>query len=106
MVAGITILAIEFILLCASAFGYIYPVVAWCVLAGMAVCAILGGIILPFGIKGIKTRTPSRGKAIATTAMAGVAIIIGVTTALSMAFSLAYLSYFAEWMEEIFQQMH
>ena len=40
--------------------------------------------MLPKSIKGIKTRTPSRGKAIATTAIAGTAVMLGVIYALTV----------------------
>ena len=94
MVAAITILAIEFVLMCASGFAYFNIGIAWGVMGGMIVCAIIGAIILPGAIRGIKTRTPSRGRAIATTAMAGTAIGIGVIMALTMAFIAAFLTYF------------
>ena len=94
MVAAITILVVEFILLCATGFAYFNVGVAWGIMGGMIVCAIIGGIILPGSIKGIKTRTPSRGKAIATTAMAGTAVGIGAIMALTMAFIAAMLYYF------------
>ena len=86
MVAAITVLVIEFILLCASGFAYFNIGLAWGIVGGMVLCAIVGGIILPGAINGIKTRTPSRGKAIATTAMAGTAIGVGVIMALTMSF--------------------
>ena len=93
MAAAITVLIIEFILLCLMPFAYFNIGLAWAVVAGMIGCAIVGGVILPGAISGIKTRTPSRGKAIATTAMAGIAIAIGATMALSMLFIVAVLRY-------------
>lgn len=106
MVAWITLLVIEFILVCASAFGFVYPVVAWCVMCSMVVCAAIGGIILPGAIKGIKSKTPSRGQAIAKTAMAGTVIGIGVVISISMAFNLAFMSYLVEEFQQLFSQLH
>ena len=40
--------------------------------------------MLPKSIKGIKTRTPSRGKAIATTAIAGTAVFVGIIYAITL----------------------
>lgn len=94
MVAAITILVIEFILLCAMPFAYLQIGIVWGLVAGNIICAIIGAIILPGAIQGIKTRTPSRGKAIATTAMAGTAIGLGAIMALSMVFVAATLMMF------------
>jgi hypothetical protein len=94
MAAAITILVVEFILLCAMPFAYFQIGIAWGLVAGNIICAIIGAIILPGAIQGIKTRTPSRGKAIATTAMAGTAIGIGLIMALTMAFIAVFLTYY------------
>ena len=84
MVGAIIVLSIELVLTGCAALVYFFPFVGW-ILAGVyLVLALIAGLMLPKSIKGIKTRTPSRGKAIATTAIAGTAVMLGVIYALTV----------------------
>ena len=84
MVGAIVVLSIEFVLAGAAGLIYFFPFVGW-ILAGVyLVLAIIAGLMLPKSIKGIKTRTPSRGKAIATTAIAGTAVMVGIIYAITI----------------------
>ena len=84
MVGAIIVLSIELVLTGCAALVYFFPFVGW-ILAGVyLVLALIAGLMLPKSIKGIKTRTPSRGKAIATTAIAGTAVMLGIIYALTI----------------------
>ena len=84
MVGAIIVLSIELVLAGVAGLIYFFPFVSW-ILAGVyLVLALVAGLMLPKSIKGIKTRTPSRGKAIATTAIAGTAVMVGIIYAITV----------------------
>ena len=94
MVAGITVLVVESILMVFCALSFLNMWFAWACLVGMLLCVVISAIILPTSIRGIKTRTPSRGRAIANTAISGMALLIALAYAMYAAILLAVFSYF------------
>ena len=94
MVVGITVLVVEFILMVFCSLSFLNTWFAWACLIGMFLCAVISAIILPTSIRGIKTRTPTRGRAIANTAISGTALLIALSYAMYAVILLAIFSYF------------
>lgn len=86
MVGAIIVLAIEIVLAGVAGLIYFFPFAGWILAGCYLVLALIAGLMLPKSIKGIKTRTPSRGKAIATTAIAGSAVLFGIIYAITVCF--------------------
>ena len=84
MVGAIIVLAIEFTLMGLAGLMYFGSYIGWILGGCYLILALIAGLMLPKGIKGIKTRNPSRGKAIATTAIAGTAVFVGIIYAITL----------------------